>query len=263
MPHVVVRIVRVMPHLLKHPKTGVFYYRRVVPLSLRPAIGQTEIRVSLGTKDRLEAKRRLPEKAVAVEAKFAAAQQGPVSLSHQQIVGLAGAWYERELKRREVNPGPAEQLEPEFDQLELARDTGNRRKAAQADAAELLRQHGLLVDDQSARELEQQLFDLKVRLVLTLIQRAEGDYTPDPLIHRLPQWEVPKPGAVKDQLTLHGLVDAWAAERRPVQRTRYEWERAVSRLAAHIGHTNPTKLVEDVVSWKDALLASGKSAKTV
>ena len=102
MPHVAVRIVRVMPHLLQHPKTGVFYYRRVVPVDLRPALGQTEFRISLGTKDRREAKRRLPEHAVAIEAKFAAAKRGPVSLSHQQIVALAGAWYAQELARREV-----------------------------------------------------------------------------------------------------------------------------------------------------------------
>jgi hypothetical protein len=266
MPQAMVRVVRVMPHLLKHPKTSVFYYRRVVPLNLRPALGRTEIRVSLGTKDRREAMRRLPEKAVAVESKFATARQGPVSLTHQQIVALAGAWYERELARREANPGLAEELEPEFDQLELARDTGNRRKAARADAAELLMQQGLFVDDETTRELEAQLFDLKVRLVLTLLQRAEGDYTPDPLLHRLPQWDAvrTKPGAVKGQLTLDGLIDAWAAERRPAQRTRYEWERAASRLASHVGHNDPTKPVpEQIVSWKEALLAAGKSPKTV
>jgi integrase len=266
MPHILVRVVRVMPHLLKHPKTGVFYYRRVVPQNLRAALGQTEIRISLGTKDSREAKRRLPEKAAAVEAKFAAAGRGPVSLTHQQTVALAGAWYQRELARREVDPGPVELLQVEFDQLEFALEGGKWRQAeaARADAAELLRQHGLLVDDQSAREMEAQLFDLKIRLVLTLIQRAEGNYTPDPLIQRLPQWEVTKPDAVKDRLTLNELVDAWAVERKPAQRTRYEWARAVGRLASHVGHTDPIKFVpKDIVSWKDALLASGKSSKTV
>jgi integrase len=266
MPHVMVRVVRVMPHLQKHPKSGVFYYRRVVPLNLRPALGQTEIRISLGTKDSREAKRRLPEKAAIVEAKFAAAGRGPVSLTHQQIVALAGAWYQRELARREVDPGPEEQLDLEFDQLEFPLTGGNwqKAKAARDDVAKLLKQNGLLVDEQSTRELELQLFDLKVRLVGTLRQRAQGDYTPDPLIQRLPKWDVTKQESVKNRLPLNELVDAWAVERKPAQRTRYEWERAVSRLASHVGHTNPTNLVPaDIVSWKDALLASGKSPKTV
>jgi hypothetical protein len=265
MPQVTIRIVRVMPHLLKHPKSGVFYCRRVVPPELRPTIGQREIRISLRTKDAREARRLLPEKEVAVEAKFAAARQGPLTLTHEQIVALTGAWYERNLAAREANPGSGEILDVEFNQLELARDSGNRRKVVRAEVAELLKHEGLVVDDQTVRELEGQLFDLKIRLVLTLLQRVEGDYSPDPLLNRLPRWREVRAKTRSDgRISLGGLVDAWAAERRPVQRTRYEWERAIDRLASHVGHSDPSRLSpEDIVSWKDALLASGKSPKTV
>ena len=268
MPEVmVIRIVRAMPHLFKHPKSGVFYCRRVVPPDLRERLGQREIRISLRTKDRSEAKRLLPETEVAVEAKFSAARRGPITLSHQQIVALAGSWYERELTRREPNPGPEEQLDLEWDSLDFARDGGiwERREAARADVKELLAREGLVVDDQAVRELELQLFDMKVRLVLTLLRRVKGDYRPDPIFDHLPQWRsVRAAPSGADQITITGLVEAWAAERKPADRTPYEWARVVKRLAEHVRHDDPNKLSpRDIVSWKDALLAAGKTPKTV
>jgi hypothetical protein len=40
----------------RHPKTGVYYLRRAVPIELRKVIGKTEIKRSLGTKDSVKAK---------------------------------------------------------------------------------------------------------------------------------------------------------------------------------------------------------------
>ncbi len=47
-----------MTYLLRHPKTGVYYFRRAVPDDLRSIIGKTAIKKSLATKDMAEAKRR-------------------------------------------------------------------------------------------------------------------------------------------------------------------------------------------------------------
>ena len=52
-----------MPEPFKHPKSGVYYYRRVVPAPLRPVLGRTEFRISLGTKSLREAKLKYPEQA--------------------------------------------------------------------------------------------------------------------------------------------------------------------------------------------------------
>ena len=252
MPEVVIRVVRVMPHLFKHPKSGMFYFRRVVPPDLRERLGQREIRISLHTKDRSEAKRLLPETEVAVDAKFSAAREGPISLSYQQVVALAGSWYERELTRREPNPGPEEQLDIEFDSLDFARDGSiwEKREAARADAEELLAREELVVDDHSVRELELQLFDMKVRLVLTLLQRVKGDYRPDPIFDHLPRWRpVRITHSDGDRTTITGLVEVWAAERRPSDRTPYEWARVVNRLAGHVRHDELSKLTpRDIVS---------------
>jgi AcrR family transcriptional regulator len=51
----------------KHPKTGVYWFRKVVPAALRQAIGRTEFRLTLGTKDRREAEARYPVVAERIE----------------------------------------------------------------------------------------------------------------------------------------------------------------------------------------------------
>lgn len=45
-----------MSGLFKHPKTGIFYYRKTIPEGLRDTFGRREIKKSLGTKDREQAK---------------------------------------------------------------------------------------------------------------------------------------------------------------------------------------------------------------
>ena len=63
-----------MTYLLRHPKTGVYYFRRAVPDELRSIIGKTAIKKSLGTKDVAEAKRRAHRHAAQVEAEFVKAR---------------------------------------------------------------------------------------------------------------------------------------------------------------------------------------------
>jgi len=86
-----------MPEPFTHPKTGVYCYRKVVPAPLRAVIGRGEYRISLGTKDLAEAKRRYPAVASRLDAELAQAAGGPVVLTPQQIVALAGLWYRRPL----------------------------------------------------------------------------------------------------------------------------------------------------------------------
>jgi hypothetical protein len=46
-----------MSYLQRHPKTGVYWFRRSVPPELRRVVGKPEIRKTLGTKDVREGKR--------------------------------------------------------------------------------------------------------------------------------------------------------------------------------------------------------------
>lgn len=59
-------------YLHRHPKTGVYWFRRSVPPALRQAAGRREFLESLGTKDPQEAKRRLGLVARGAEARLSA-----------------------------------------------------------------------------------------------------------------------------------------------------------------------------------------------
>src|SRR6266446_5345140 len=205
-----------MPKPFIHPKSGVYYYRKVVPAPLRAVIGRGEYRISLGTKDLAEAKRRYPAKAAEVDAMLAQAAGGPVVLTPQQIVALAGLWYRRELEDNEASPGDPEGHGHTLDTLQDADERGKAREAVAGDVDELLKREGLLIEAHCREELAGRLFWLKVNLLQTLTRKAEGDYSPDPKLTTFPAWEAPSgaPGAkVKPSgVTFSSLFDAWKAE---------------------------------------------------
>jgi integrase len=91
-----------------HPKTGLLWYRKVIPPRARHLFdGKGEVRRSLGTRDPREARVRHARIAAEVEARIAAASRPPHGLSHRELVALAGEWYRRKLAEGEPDPGPA------------------------------------------------------------------------------------------------------------------------------------------------------------
>lgn len=70
----------------KHPDSGVFYLRRAVPDALKPVLGKTMEKVSLGTRDPAEARVRHAEMLADLELRWLALKKGTVKLSHKQIV---------------------------------------------------------------------------------------------------------------------------------------------------------------------------------
>ena len=60
------------------------------------------------------------------------------------------------------------------------------------------------------------------------------------------------------------LIDEWALERDPIKKTRDEFERKITKLIAHLGHDDASQVKDtDLIEWKQRLLASGSSHKTV
>jgi hypothetical protein len=60
------------------------------------------------------------------------------------------------------------------------------------------------------------------------------------------------------------LPDGWAAERRPVAKTVYEWTRVIRELENYLGHTDAHRLTpEDQVEWKQSMVAAGLRSKTI
>jgi len=72
----------------KDPRTGVYYFRKVVPKLLRSKLGKTEIKISLNTKDPREAATKFYEEVVRCEKLFDNIKSG-FTLSHKRAKELA------------------------------------------------------------------------------------------------------------------------------------------------------------------------------
>ena len=85
----------------KHPKTGVYYFRRVVPSDIREALGRgREIKRSLKTKDRQEANRLIVSHIAETDDLFSLArlrlnESDDVKLTAKDAAVIASRWYER------------------------------------------------------------------------------------------------------------------------------------------------------------------------
>jgi hypothetical protein len=268
-----VQMGQLMPQPFKHPKTGVYWYRKTVPERLRSTVGKREIKFSLGTKDPREAKLRYPEAAARADQILQQATQGKVRLTHQQVLALAAEWYRRELEAKGADPGDAELLSIQSGILidlyddnlegayreaeewigEAATATPPRQKykdlgflqEVRPEVDALLAREGLVGDQDSLERLSEQVFFNKIRLLNALRRRALGDYREDGLLTRLPKWDrreaQKKPMATT---TLTSLFEAWAAERQPPERTLYEWQRIIGRLAEHLGHEDAERVTK-------------------
>jgi integrase len=285
---------QLMPQPWKHPQTGVYYFRKVVPERLRPLVGKWEIKISLDTKSLREAKLRYPDKAAQANLILQRAEGGAIKLTHKQILALAGEWHKRQLAAREDEPGNPTDLEiaadvlidkyydsctPEYreclfdhshriEDFELADKYINTDflEEVKGDVEDILNKEGLVVDKQTITLLCERVYDHTIRLLQALRRRALGDYSADKLSDKLPPWVRPptSESAETQGKTLQSLFDAWAAERRPPERTLYEWRRIIERLSRHLGHRDAERITKaDIVGWKDALLASGIGPKTV
>ena len=98
-------------------------------------------------------------------------------------------------------------------------------------------------------------------------RKAGGDYQPDPLVERFPDWDAPvhnvepaKPKGTK----LSTILERWQAEAKPAPSTLETYQRAVRMFTERLGHEDTARITKtDVLVFKDARIAAGISAKTV
>jgi hypothetical protein len=279
-----------MSRPFKHPKTGIYFFRRVVPEALRGLVGKREVRVSLKTKNPREAAARHPEVAAQVAAEWVALREGPRPPTLKEASALAGLWYRWFSALFEDDPGDepdgwmmwVEELHeidlrwrPELDERDID-PAEPRSPAAQRQIADFLMERGRveeflkannvrLVGVQkdgflAALEIE---FDAAMRL---LARRAGRDYGRDRRPDKFPEWTSPVApkvavtGDARGSVTLTGILEGWwreaqAAGRKP---STYEsYSATTATLAAFLGHDDACKVTpDDVVRFKDHRLAT-------
>ncbi len=288
-----------MPRPYKHPKTGVYWYRQRVPASLgslpkgktvtvtiegkttTPKIG-SDIKVSLRTKEAKAAKQRAQDAQAQFDLIWASFDNAPVHLTLKQCVALSGEIY-RLYKSFEDEPEAFAHLAERKRQAdeERGRSEKDPRQGLKIKRPATLRERWgtwvdgaladrhLRVDEQSYQTLLRE-FDRAFGDAAALLERrAGGDFGPDATEHRFPEVKLPvttpaqaKPSA--EVLTLTALLDHKQKTQSQKARTFTAYRSCIKNFAAFVGHEDARRVTrEDIRRWRDNLMASGLSPKTI
>lgn len=237
-------------HLTKRGAT--YYFRRVVPVELRAALGgRSEFMISLRTKDRGEAERRVSTHTIATDELL---QQARAQLREISSVESAA----RDLDEPAVL-SPSEQERADFEALEAtaARERWAVRKDERMELRQKLatfRSVELSMTEQAMRDLLRERDEAlaQVKEQLAAKERARLSEALPPAIGE------PAMGAI---LLDTDIVDGWAAERKPVQKGLDTYRRVAQRFYKLVGKKSVNQITRrDVLDFKDRLIAEGQSA---
>jgi hypothetical protein len=128
-------------------------------------------------------------------------------------------------------------------------------------ADECLVAHGLRVDEAGRSVLAGAVAAALQRASVTLASLSKGGI---PSVNFFSTTVGQLPVVSRPPVVFKQLVDGWAAERRPVPKTQYEWSRVVRQLEAYLGHSDPHRLTgENLVEWKNSMIEAGLRPKTI
>ena len=225
-----------------------------------------EVKVSLRTRDPREAKVRQAKALAYLDDMWRSLRDGPRRLTQREVIALAGECYRYAKKIWEDDPGRAT-LWNILHQAALRWDGATAQKEMAPFVAELLQRKALQIDDDSGARLAAALHEAFKDATALLERRGRGDYGPDLVEARFPEWQTEAAANDEAGLTITSLLAGWELESRAAgvtDKTISEYKSVLTRFAAFIGHDDATRITaHDVVGWKDKRLADGRSPKTV
>jgi hypothetical protein len=215
--------------------TGVYEYRRLIPEKLRPAFGGKRWRIeTLDTKDKAEAKRKGSVVDVRIAEEFRLAEAGewpPISADMIEVL--------------------ANHFLRSVDQEQITDD-----RALTDALMKFLIQRNI-----PFREGGTTFGHFKAEVCLWM--RDPPDPPPSTVVREKPVVALKTNNRLLP-ITMMNIIDGWARDNEPTEKTVYSWKRIMAKLTAHVGHDDVTQIGDtDIVSWKEALLASSLSRKTV
>ncbi|WP_431470906.1 DUF6538 domain-containing protein [Sphingosinithalassobacter sp. LHW66-3] len=231
-----------------------YYFRRVIPAELRPALaGKSEFMLSLRTKDRAEAKRRIPQHTSATD----------VLLEQARARSRVGSTDRESTVDEDSGPrvvlSPAQEEQARFEE-QLAEEAKERWEARTPERAELRRRLAtfmsvqLSLSEQAMRDLlrerEQAIEEITAKLAAREKERLASSLPP-PI----------RSGQTGAALLDTVIVDRWAAERRVEPKSK-DAHAAVARWFYERAGRIPVNQItrRDVLSFKDRLIAEGQTA---
>ena len=286
----VVHMALAMARPWKHPKTGIYWLRKRVPEDLRPILGKREEKRSLGTRDAAEAKRLHAQALAELEQRWANLRAPSKPISEREAHELVAPAYEWWINLHRDNPGEQTAWKTKFfDELWQHHDGSKytnlpvleevRQKEedgyyaalimeqfCREEVQKLLTSHGLKVDWQSRSKIEKAFGAAIQRASLELAKLAKGEFARPPSSQPTMSVTQHRPDTIgaNEPVAFETLITGWASERRPMQKTIYEYKRALGNLAAFLGHDDASRLSsQDLVAWKAKMIAAGLQPKTI
>ncbi|WP_225767916.1 DUF6538 domain-containing protein [Inquilinus sp. Marseille-Q2685] len=197
-----------------------------------------------------------------------------VSLSYRQCVALSGRWLREMLEVYEAHPDNKEGNALGLDLLADAE--GDPREQERIVGPHLDRQldaEGLVVDTATRRLLVLAFRDAMANHLRAAVRQDGGDFSPAPELVRYPAASVVEKASPPEPvnapvggkaITIDDVIDGWAANQGASPQARDTYARTLFAFAATI---KPRSLAEaskqDVVDWKAALQAAGRTASTI
>ena len=261
----------------QHPKTKVYWLRKVVPVPLREAVGQRELKVSLRTKDAEAARvaaRPALERFDAILATARAKVLGTFAvLGIREITAAVGVAYREEAAKWAHDPGTLEHWDNHADYysgfFEPASEDPHGPREFRADKAILdeargiLERQGITTDPGNVLRTAEVWAREQILFAGAMERRADGDWQAAVGTERFPR-PAPSPIPAAPVVPLGILLDGWAAETGKKGKALYDRQRTVAGFTAFLGHDDAALVTaDDVVGWKEARIALGKSLKTV
>jgi hypothetical protein len=194
-----------MARPVRNKTTGIFQFRKRVPAHLVAIVGKQEEKISLKTRDPLDAKIAHARVTAEIEARWKQLAQGQISLSQKQAVAMSGEIYREFVSSHEDSPGNASSTlwlltrklakPKEVKVMNLGADPARTQALYQkyldrvTDPPEIdsyLRTHGFLIDAESRERLRKEVVRAMSQARDQVQRYATGDYRADPDAERFP-----------------------------------------------------------------------------
>ncbi|MGH6761196.1 MAG: DUF6538 domain-containing protein [Phyllobacterium sp.] len=274
----------------KHPRTGIYQFRKRVPDTLRLLIGKTEEKVSLRTRDPAAAKVLHAKVLAEVEDRWRLLLAGVQSLSEKQATAIGGEIYRSLIAEHEDNPSRMplgmllfDQARHQPNKVRITLLGTDREKTEQLVQKVLDRSHermrkfvddfltdkGLRLDEPSMKMVLARVAEAAIQAREHIWRMGRGDYSPDPKANRFPPFEGPqqpksKPEQVGSDSKYHlvTVFESYAKEKGIASTTYAQWKPIIEKVATEVPDCRElTK--EWVIGWKDKLLAQGLQQKSI
>ncbi|MGO7438269.1 DUF6538 domain-containing protein [Rhizobium ruizarguesonis] len=274
----------------KHPKTGIYQFRKRVPDRLQALLGKKEEKVTLGTRDLAEAKVLHARIAAEIEERWHLLSAGTQALSEKQAVGVAGEIYRDFVAQYEDNPSNLSLTEilfvsayakgkkpkimiagsnPDLAKMMMQKFLAHNMGRIPELVTTFLQRKGLCLDPRSLKMVTDRVTEAVLQAHEHIKKMAKGDYSPDPRAARFPDLVLPRPDATSPRPTtkLGGystlqVFEDYVGEKRISTASLIRWRPIIEKVSKEVPDCRDLSR-QWVIGWKNRLLASGLAQTTV